>query len=551
VSTMVAAPENLTHDKGATQNGRAHEWTPELRDPAAQRQVVALIRESGGDPGRFLIASANWLEGVWDRRGECATATLQAAFLLSLIHDQIAWGASLTFRSTQLRIVVPQLSRPNASGDRTNRSRLSELREKPVSYRPTIGSSDALRLLNEGSLSLERVDSNSDIYGKVFAEGITTWSMPYRGREGRSGRFVVVVENRGSRYPLGLIEIGDDAPLSPVRDRELGFVVPERTDLRVNLAQRLSSFRQHLWTDGLNWNPHAPVDELVPHLDAIRQEGSGRQGSRAEIGVRKRYSYLYRLAAGEAALLGRYRAESAQEGVRALRDILLTRVHGEITVCGALPPFGSPLGGKLVASLIAHPLIRSVLDRPPGEILRQSFDTEAMINLLPTGGPILLTTKGLYAGHSAQYNRVKAPRADGGFEPLRKVGVTSGETTSHISNRTMQFALALNGPEGRLGISREYGSGGGKRHRLLQKAAASVGISPGMTFARVHRPVYALRIAANIQDVIANGATPDLLFSDADAQEIDPYLIRAHQYWRDNFASIAYRRVERGKSGAL
>jgi hypothetical protein len=132
---------------------------------------------------------------------------------------------------------------------------------------------------------------------------------------------------------------------------------------------------------------------------------------------RKRLIYGLRLARGEFAL-----AEIADKkrkldildsdlgaGVRALHDIFLPRLHMEATVCGAVPPFAEAYGGKLLTSFLTHPyIVAAPLDSENG-LISWSFDLKRLARIMPAHGMLCLTTKGLYAGHAAIYNRASAP----------------------------------------------------------------------------------------------------------------------------------------------
>jgi len=529
----------------------SREWHPALSDLAGQRIVNRLIRDSRRQPHTFLENAQLWITQLLDHPKEASVTLNRVAFFLSVLLDQVAWGATLAFSSSQIRLVVPQIGHVNNSASDINRNRLAALRGRDSQFRPDVSMHQALQLLKEGTPVLERASAgNPEVMG-LFASGITTWSMPYRGREGRSARFVLFIEDESYRVPMGLIEIGDDAPLNPLRDRALGLEVPVDESQRLRFADRLKAFRECIRPEGLRFQPQRDLLELVVFLGELRKLGQGRSGGEAEVAIGKRYAYLYRLVAGEAALRGVVSDEFAHHGVRAARDILLTRVHGEITICGALPPFGSVLGGKLVSSFIAHPELRRSLDTTPGVILGKTFDLDKLGELMPTGGPLYLTTKGLYAAHSAQYNRIRVTTNSGSLEALKKIGVTAGQTTSHLSDMTTFLASMLDGQEGRLGVSKLYGSGGGKRHRLLQRAASDCGLPPAMIFAEVRRPVYGLRLASNVSEVTLFGDKPEWLFGGVGTADDGEYTSNAISLWRSSFLDVASRRLERMATGEV
>jgi hypothetical protein len=285
----------------------------------------------------------------------------------------------------------------------------------------------------------------------------------------------------------------------------------------------------------------APLMQLAGSLAEMRTASAGRLGSRHEIDQRKRLAYLARLVAGEIAFRQHLvDGPGIREGLRVLHDLTVPRIHLEATVCGALPPFGPLLVGKLIASLFGHPLVRSLLDRDVGSITRSLFD-HSIERFLPRNGALLVTTKGLFAEHSAQYNRVTIP---GARAPIRLAHVadTVGTTTSLLSDRTARLAEALlrHGASAR-GISREYGSGGGKRQRTIESAALSSGLHEGIVHARFHRPIYAVPFIANLPDVaLLNDHPRWWIDPDEDEQSFNG---RALVDWQKRWLPVATRRL--------
>ena len=260
---------------------------------------------------------------------------------------------------------------------------------------------------------------------------------------------------------------------------------------------------------------------------------------------RKRLAYLARLVSGEVAMRSRTLDQGgARDAVRVLRDLTVPRIHLEITICGALEPFNQLLGGKLVAGLMAHPAVRSLADRPVGQITRSLFK-ERIGEMLPRHGACLLTTKGLYARHSAQYNRVQLPPGSAPLS-LRKVGDTVGTTTSLISDRTAKLAEFVLEQEGNDAVSRTYGSGGGKRQRFIETAANLSGLHEALVHARISRPVYGVSLVSNLKEVALLNLEPRWrLGPDTSSEE---YEREALALWRTRWAEVAIRRGDRARA---
>src|SRR5205823_3355219 len=152
------------------------------------------------------------------------------------------------------------------------------------------------------------------------------------------------------------------------------------------------------------------------------------------------------------------------------------------------------LGGKLVVSFLAHPEILGSTKGAPGEIVQSLFDIERIERLLPHTGLLALTTKGLYPGHSALYNRASVPGFGGERIPLRKLGETRGESTMLVKERTARLAQRVADDARETGrVALVYGTGGSKRMRFLESAAVECGLPKKIVHAGIKRPIYGMR----------------------------------------------------------
>jgi hypothetical protein len=114
---------------------------------------------------------------------------------------------------------------------------------------------------------------------------------------------------------------------------------------------------------------------------------------------------------------------------------------------------------------------------------------------------------------------------------------------SHISDRSMNFAVEINERMGEKGISREYGSGGAKRQRILQSAARIVGLDTDSLYAHVTRPVYGTLFVSNSQGVVLGGESPEWKDNYMPNQTTEEYETLVMEMWRDKWLSNAKRRV--------
>jgi hypothetical protein len=356
---------------------------------------------------------------------------------------------------------------------------------------------------------------------------------------------------------VGLIEVGDDAPFSSERDEFLGLRPSELLDwirrqpnhIAVSdaLAARFRQFR-HAVKPNSALSPDSPADLVLSRATDLAGLSAGRSRHDADLVDKKRIAYLLRLARGERAM-SRLAAREVvpfddadlREGVRAVHDILVPRVHMEVTVCGAVPPFAAGLGGKLVVAFLAHPEIVALGMTPAGSILQDVFDAGALASQLPNHGLLALTTKGLYPGHSALYNRAVVP---GGNGPLRliHIGDTHGSTTALLHDRTGRLAkLVVAAADPGRRVSLVYGTGGAKRQRSIQSASLSIGLPGDFAHAGIQRPIYGLRLVGNLEETIWAGADPDWRIDSA----LGPtaYSRRAIGIWRSRWLDVARRRL--------
>jgi hypothetical protein len=520
-----------------------------LNDSSAQRQLNKLLLLSNYEITRILEQIGSLLDHETDHDQDMLPSFTQSKlhlmFALSAIQDLISWGSDIEVIESQLWLTKTKelINKDENSGQL--RGAMTSLKSSAISYFAPISPKEALKMLCEGELRLELVVPKNLESSNVFRYGVTTWSMPYRGREGRSARFIVWIRNRGTEFPLGIMEVGDDAPYSPLRDQALGFSVPNQHDpLNAKLKVRLLELRKTMNRSDLPIDPTLDTKDFLTAWRSLNLDEKSVRDKFTDPSVRKRISYLNRIFNGELALseADLWNEKDVAAAVRAIKDVTLNRVHTEVVICGALPPFGNLLGGKIVAMMMNHPLVRATLDRDIGVLLAGSFDVLKIENWLPRFGPLLTTTKGLFPNHSAQYNRVRLPSGKSTLK-LEKLGLTQGQTMSHISDRSMNFAVEINERMGEKGISREYGSGGAKRQRILQSAARIVGLDTDSLYAHVTRPVYGTLFVSNSQGVVLGGESPEWKDNYMPNQTTEEYETLVMEMWRDKWLSNAKRRV--------
>lgn len=471
-------------------------------------------------------------------------------FLFCLFQDLFFWGAEFEFYRSQLYITIPNLN--NLTFDQERKSKIQEslirLKNSENIFEESINQSKAIELLNVGSVRLLETQQNEKLT-EIFKSGITTWSMPYRTREGRSLRFVLMLNSTTEEIPIGLLEIGDEAPINPPRDQLMGLNISYK-DLKDHeldkLADRFYELRKSLRSENLPKNYKNKISELITDIENFREKGKGREGNFTEVSRKKKFTYLYRLLNAEAACrkLVKDFDGGFQDGLRVLRDLTVPRVNVEMVICGALPPFGNLLVGKLVASMGCHPKIRKFVDRDFGIITSSLFDPHKLRELLPNYGTLLLTTKGLYPGHSSQYNGVTFINNDLQNYKLKKIGDTMGQTTSHISSVTVKFANKVLESSNDRSVSRTFGSGGGKRQRVISEALRQIELPVELSHAYISRPIYAFSLVRNLDRVVLLNEKPDwIMDAYADTLDSEVYEQNTFKYWKEKWSEKIVKRA--------
>jgi hypothetical protein len=505
---------------------------------------------------------------------------LAVRYSMSLLRDILRAGGSATVRDSRLFVSWPDWSGPE--GRNFARRALEQARDlRPLTadeirrvrplFSPDLDGETLAEVLKEASFSLlsaNEMHPSGIPYQEAFGAALRYWTMPYRGRTGRMKRFVLVASHpKLGEHPViaGVLELGDEAPFCTWRDSILGiepqsfgmWLAGDQGAIRekaTRVAARMRSIRQCLRPTSSGWDlGMVDARAVVKQRHEIEAASQGRSRVRTDqrelLMDRKRLAYGLRLARGEVAIdQVAHGAEfdprnpDIAAGVRGFHDLILPRLHLEATVCGAVPPFAQALGGKLMVAFLTHPKVIASTLGAEGELLGWSFDSEKLDKLLPSFGMMCLTTKGLYAGHAAIYNRGEAPGATGAVR-MRHLDNTDGNTTSLISTYTTKLARALieSPKDDSVRVSSVYGSGGAKRHRAIEKAAIDVGLPQRLVMAGIRRPVYGLNYVSNAPDVSWLGEEPKWLVKPDEAPA--EFCERATKLWRTKWLQRAVDRV--------
>jgi len=498
-------------------------------------------------------------------------------FSWSLLVDLRSVGGSVVVRDSRILVSWPDWEGPD--GREVSRRALiaaSELRPltsdemsrvAPLFAPDTDGEvlSEVVRTARFWLQAADTFHPSGVSYSEGFNAAIRLWSMPYRGRQGRQKRFVLLCEHpRFGRAPViaGILEMGDEAPFCTWRDSLLGLDtnsvfewLRESVDARSagkSAAETLRKLRAALLPTAIARSIRsAEAVKIVERRAELEDRAKGRSRSGDDFCSRKRIAYAVRLARGEVFFQKLAQGEGLASldrrdlaaGVRAVHDLFLPRLHMEATVCGPVPPFSYALGGKLIIAFLAHPEVLALPAEARGTVLEQCFDLERLVQLLPSHGMLALTTKGLYARHAPMYNRAAVP-GTGGPLRLEHITNTEGTTTTLISERTAKLGrlvLSTATEKGIRQVSMAYGSGGAKRHRTIEAAATTTGLPPQIVSAGIRRPVYAVRLVRSPHAAIWTNEDPGWLIRKNESGE--QYSARATEMWRRQWLDRAQARA--------
>lgn len=424
----------------------------------------------------------------------------------------------------------------------------------PVARMPRAERGDALRELCRPYLQRvdgEQRDSQTGIrLMDIWRYFRHTWASRVRSMPGRNVFYLIRDAAQPYHPVIAITALGNSVMQLTVRDRWIGWtteglvkLIDERvcTDEEVlhALQGRLSADLAELYTADLPLREHARSGDTLVALRQIEQQCAlERQGTKATKTTKIadiRTADL--LAEAKTPLFRAKRARAARELLQAiqglsgatgtLRELLaqpepawaigqalrqLKKLHSatsmmEIITCGAAPPYGQLLGGKLACLMMLSPSV--VADYRARYQNEQSIIASQM-----AGRPIikapqlaLLGTTSLYAGRSSQYNRLVLPRGTlpGQESDLRylQLGESFGYGQPNFSRATEAALTELSERSERnrlYNVNFVFGEGVSPKLRELRIGLSELGLeSADLLKHGSYRVVYAAPLAANLK----------------------------------------------------
>jgi hypothetical protein len=181
----------------------------------------------------------------------------------------------------------------------------------------------------------------------------------------------------------------------------------------------------------------------------------------------------------------------------------------DITVCGAVAPYGPILGGKLVSLLLASPDAVAEYERRYRNAVSVIASSMAGRPIVRTPKLVLLGTTSLYGTASSQYNRIKVAADVLGASstvPLefKELGRSEGFGSFHFSTRTLNEieTLLAQHRDGRR-FNSIFGEGVNPKLRKLRSGLEAVGFPADVVLRHGDsRLVYGVALATNFRDVL-------------------------------------------------
>ena len=209
---------------------------------------------------------------------------------------------------------------------------------------------------------------------------------------------------------------------------------------------------------------------------------------------------------------------------RVLRRAKATRVGialADITVCGAVPPYNSILGGKLLSMLSVSPEVAHAYQQRYAQAESEIASSIAARPIVRPSALVFIGTTSLYGVGSSQYNRVCVPASLlGGDESealkFQELGRSAAYGTSHFSEATVKSLVSLvqqssNGQR----VNSIFGEGVSPKLRKIRDGLGQLNLPVDALLRHGRkRIVYGVPLIRNLREyLLGMDDTPDFLYS--------------------------------------
>lgn len=455
------------------------------------------------------------------------------------VRRQLLHGRDNQLHSDSVRRFLEKMERPSRTAKHksiihliADGKHISEAL-RPVAALPKDRRADALRAVCRPYLQVASANARDAYTGlnlfHVWRYFRYTWSSRYRRPPGRHIAFLIRDAAQPFHPIMAITSLNSAVLQLTARDEWIGWTVhgllariadKDLTDDEAleALRNRVREDLANLHTADLGFDVRALPTfdaELDARLAAVATEAGTARAEQLRDGTVQRHASFEPAALRERAQTPLFRAKRASAARNLLRlhqalAAIQTPLHEavrdphvrntialalrqikqhfaaasimDIGTCGAVPPYGPLLAGKLACLMMLTPFVR--------DAVRAAYrDEPSVIASQMAGRPItrapdlaLLTTTSLYSERSSQYNRLKFPSGTlvGQREPLAfvEVGRSLGHGSTNLSVEAEE-ALAEVAAERReyRNVNYVFGEGQSAKLRELREATAALGLS--------------------------------------------------------------------------
>jgi hypothetical protein len=181
----------------------------------------------------------------------------------------------------------------------------------------------------------------------------------------------------------------------------------------------------------------------------------------------------------------------------------------DITVCGAIAPYNSLLGGKLVCLLLCSPEVAHYYRKRYGDQVSSIASSMKGEPVVRDANLVLLCTTSLYGVGSSQYNRVKISAESVGGSgsdgiAYEKLGYSCGFGTYHFSRETQEYGgILLSRRKNGRRVNSIFGEGVNPLMRKMRQALELIGLpSEELLLHGDRRVSYGVALASNFRQVL-------------------------------------------------
>lgn len=217
----------------------------------------------------------------------------------------------------------------------------------------------------------------------------------------------------------------------------------------------------------------------------------------------------------------------------------------DIIVCGAIPPYGEMLGGKLVAMLMTSPQVVRDYSEQYGDRHTQIASRVAGKKIYKASDLVFLTTTSLYHVGSSQYERIRIPAPLGSAVTFDHIGQTEGFGSTTLSSGTVSVLRELIARiEGMQRVNSIFGEGVSPKMRMVRDGLSILGIPQDLVLRHdCPRLIYGVKLAKNAFEYLrGEQKEPEYYFSRVETKEGTDFIV---DHWLERWLR---NRSKRGES---